>query len=56
MAQNIDKKVVGVIVLIIVVANFFLFIFTIIPWQAFLVVLGLGYFFTKFVFPKMKKN
>jgi len=48
------KKIISIIVLIIVLLNFFLFIFTVISWIIFLGVLGLAYLFVKFGLPRMK--
>jgi len=52
--QEKQIKIIGVIAVIIVVLNMFLFAFTVIPWQVFLGVLLSAFIFVKWVLPRMK--
>jgi len=53
--QKKQIKVIGIIAVVIVVLNLFLFSFTVISWQIFLVILVLGYVFLKLGLPRLKK-
>ena len=52
--QEKQIKIIGIIAVIIVVLNLFLFSFTVISWQVFLVILLLAFIFVKWGLPKLK--
>jgi len=51
-----NLKLMGYFLIIIVITNFFLFAFTVIPWQVFLIILGLAAIFTYLILPKIKQQ
>ena len=52
--QQKQIKIIGIIAVLIVILNLFLFSFTVISWQFFLVVLLLAFIFVKWGLPRIK--
>ena len=48
-------KIIGVLAIALILLNFVLFVFTLIPWQVFLFVLALGVAFVYWGLPRLKK-
>ena len=56
MMKSSTLKMIGIVLVIVLILNVFLFAFRVINWIVFWIIIALGAVFVYFILPKLKKN